>query len=118
MHTQLKKFLLTLLVLALAAAPLRSSWATPEAPATATSHCAQLEMQHTDHGNSDKETCETGCSGSCCDASCQGCASTGSAIPNSLVLLSPASSRTHNPASRTAFSGRTLIPLLRPPATL
>jgi len=119
MQKRFQKFLLIMLALAVAAAPLRSTWALPEIPATETeSHCAQLEMQHTDSGMSESQHCNKDCNGSCCDASCNSCVPAASAISSSLTLIASINANTHDHAIRKEFSGRTVIPPLRPPATL
>ncbi|MDB4409273.1 hypothetical protein N9235_00455 [Gammaproteobacteria bacterium] len=119
MLKRLQKFLLILLTVSLAAAPLRSSWATPDIPATTPeSHCAQLALQDTQSNNTDTKKCETGCDGSCCEGSCSSCIPASSAISAGLSLLPPVKTTSHQRISRVEFSGRSVIPLLRPPATL
>ncbi|MDH3831821.1 MAG: hypothetical protein OEV12_07830 [Gammaproteobacteria bacterium] len=119
MQKRFQKFLLIMLALALTIAPLRSAWAVPDIPATETeSHCAQLEIQAAASGTSESQHCKKDCNGSCCDASCNSCVPAASAISGSLALKTSINANTHDHAIRMEFSGRTVIPPLRPPATL
>jgi hypothetical protein len=119
MQNRLQKFLFLLLAVVLAAAPLPSTWAMTDVPAAAIeSHCAQLDMQPAGNGNNDTQNCETGCSGSCCDASCNSCVPAASSISGTLAQPPAISTASHDRLARIKFTGRTVIPLLRPPATL
>ena len=119
MGKQTHKLLLLLLTLALAIAPLRGAWAIADIPVSETeSHCAQLDMQlqHTDTGST--HDCKQGCDGACCDDNCNNCVHASSGISNSLTLTAAITGPPHDTTLPESFSIRTVIPLLRPPASL
>jgi len=123
------KLVLVLIVIAIAAAPLRGALALP-APAAGDveSHCANMQndMQHTDampgmhhqDGTADaSRQCKAGCNGDCCDNACSSCVHQATALTDdSLTAANP-----HFPPLKiflsSRFSDRTVIPLLRPPAS-
>lgn len=129
MHACINKLALLLLAIAIAAAPLRGALALP-APATADGelHCASMQddMQHTDampdmhHPNDTADAppqCNAGCKGDCCDNACNNCTHPATALlAGSLTATGP-----HLPPLKitlsSRFSDRTIIPLLRPPAS-
>lgn len=119
MDKRAHKFLLLLLTLALAIAPLRGAWAIADIPvAEIASHCAQLDMQHQDTGTGAAHDCKQGCDGACCDDSCNSCVHVTSGISNSLTLTAAITAPPHDITPPVSFSIRTVIPLLRPPASL
>ncbi len=125
----LNKLILILIALALAAAPLRGALALP-APASAEgeSHCAGMQgdmqktsdmhgMHHPPDTTKADQQCKTGCSGDCCDNACSSCVHPATALLDG--SLTPASPY-HPPLKislSSRFSDRTVIPLLRPPAS-
>jgi hypothetical protein len=124
------RLVLLLLALTLAVAPMRGILAMP-APASdaGDSPCAgmQHDMQHGDarpamHHEGDPaesgEPCGTGCNGDCCDNACSGCAHPATALLNSSIATAAAHHPPRKNARITRFSDRTVIPLLRPPASL
>jgi hypothetical protein len=121
MDSRMQKLLLVILALALAASPLRGAWAMPDIPATdSETHCAQMQHSMQDDvtmGASDPD-CKQGCDGSCCDDSCSACVPGTSAISGTLTLAAEVTAAQHNKIIPAAFSGRTVIPPLRPPASL
>jgi hypothetical protein len=119
------KLILILVALALAAAPLRGTLAWP-APASGDeeSHCASMQhtaampgMHHLDDTAKDGQPCKAGCTGDCCDNACNSCVHPATALlDGDLTSASP----NHPPLKNTLsihYSDRTVIPLLRPPAT-
>ena len=130
MDRRLQKLLLVIITLALAIAPLRGAWAIPDIPATDNeSHCAQMQhaiqdtgsmadMQQPESGTNPALDCEQGCDGSCCDDTCNTCVPGTSAISGTLTLIPEVAGQPHNEVIPVAFSGHTVIPLLRPPASL
>jgi hypothetical protein len=128
MSIKTNKLLLAVMILALVITPLRGAWAfaTP-ASTDDMSHCDQMDMSSTamqadvHHPDTTPETghqCETGCNGDCCDGSCNACAHIVISLSNTIVV----SQNLHNtPLSVTfpvSFPHRTIIPPLRPPASL
>lgn len=119
----INKLGLMLLVIAIAAAPLRSALALPAATsADSETHCASMQdampgMHHQDDTADAPLQCNAGCKGDCCDNACNSCthpatallagnlAATGPHLPPLKIILS------------SRFSDRTIIPLLRPPAS-
>jgi hypothetical protein len=96
----MQKLLLLFLTLALAIAPLRGAWAIADIPvAMSESHCAQ-------------------CDGGCCDDSCNNCVHVTSGISKTLTLTPAVTGPPHTLTIPVSFSVRTVIPLLRPPASL
>ena len=119
MGKQTHKLLLLLLTLALAIAPLRGAWAIADIPvAEIESHCAQLDMQHQDTDTGSAHDCKQGCDGACCDDSCNSCVHVSTGISNSLTLTAAKTAPPHDITLPVNFSVRTIIPLLRPPASL
>jgi hypothetical protein len=119
------KLILILVALALAAAPLRGTLALP-APATddEESHCASMQhtaampgMHHPDDTAKDGQPCKAGCTGDCCDNACNSCVHPATALlDGDLTTASP----DLPPLKITLsihYSDRTVIPLLRPPAS-
>jgi hypothetical protein len=128
MSIKTNNLLLVLMILALVITPLRGAWAF-STPATvdSTPHCDQMDMSSTamqadvpypgttpENGHQ----CETGCNSDCCDGSCNACAHSVVSLSNTIVF----SQNLHNtPMSVTfpvTFPHRTIIPPLRPPASL
>jgi len=129
MDKRIQKLLLVLITLALVALPLRGAWSIADFPATDTeSHCAQMQhaqdtgpmadMQHPEYGADAARDCEQGCSGNCCDDTCNTCVPGTSAISSTLTLSPEVAGQPHNEVIPAAFSGQIVIPLLRPPASL
>ena len=125
MQTNANKLLLILMILALAAMPLRGAWAFAPADSgepASKPHCAQMDMpaaeqpvQVTDEGG---HHCKSGCDGDCCDGSCNTCANSTLSLLNSVTV--PATTNGMRLALPVAavFPHRTIIPPLRPPASL
>lgn len=125
MPQRINKLILILVALALATAPLRGALALPApAPAGEESHCASMQqtaampgMQHPDDTAKDRQPCKAGCIGDCCDNACNSCVHPATALlAGSLTTASPY----HPPLKVTLsihYSDRTVIPLLRPPAS-
>jgi hypothetical protein len=113
----MQKLLLVILTLALAIAPLRAAWAIPDSPATDTeSHCAQMLQQESDAGSD--HDCKQDCDGACCDDTCNACVHGTSTISSFLTVLPGITGTQHNEIIPVIFTGRTVSPLLRPPASL
>jgi hypothetical protein len=128
MSKSARKLLLILLSLALAVSPLRGAWALPmTATADSESHCAQMQqdMNHADPvmGMNDGNTasghpCNDDCNGNCCDSACTTCTHATPALSYT-AFTTPGAYRVFlNNISSDAFPERTVIPPLRPPATL
>ncbi|MGB5471948.1 MAG: hypothetical protein WBQ78_00545 [Gammaproteobacteria bacterium] len=126
---RMKQFLLILVTVALAAAPLRGSFAMPEpAAADEAGHCAHMQdaMQGMDHaagmhdsnGDAPAHDCSRGCTGDCCDGAC------GTCVHASIALPAATATRAHHYSSILSvpgthhFTGRALLPPFRPPITL
>jgi uncharacterized protein involved in copper resistance len=118
------KLILILVALALAVSPLRSALALPAAASTdSESHCTAMQhtgampgMHHPDSADAG-QPCKAACSGDCCDSACKSTVNPASALlDGSLTPVSPY----HPPLKITLssrFSNRTVMPLLRPPAS-
>lgn len=128
MSIKTNNLLLVLMILALVITPLRGAWAF-STPATvdSTPHCDQMVMSSTamqdevhllDTATETGHPCETGCNGDCCDGNCNACAHSVVSLSNTIVV----SQNLHNtPLSvifPVTFPHRTIIPPLRPPASL
>ena len=128
MHTRPHKWFLVMIALALAVAPLRGAWASSmPAAAEDTSHCAQMDMQSVDTAGSTQQqdsapdtghNCEQDCSGSCCDAACNACVHAASALSDTVIVTLELHATTRDTMLRVAFLKRTVVPPLRPPASL
>jgi hypothetical protein len=117
MDKRMQKLLLVILTLALAIAPLRAAWSIPDSPATDTeSHCAQMQQQEPDAGSA--EDCKQGCDGACCDDTCNACVHGTITISGFLTVIPGITGTQHNEITPVIFTGRTVSPLLRPPASL
>ena len=127
MPKRLHKLMLLLLVLSLAAMPLRGTLALPaDSLPDSESHCAGMqhdvqhampEMPRQDASPDAGHQCQDGCNGDCCDTACNGCVHPATALPgNSIPETLP-----HQPSLQSAritgFTDRTVIPPLRPPAS-
>ena len=123
MHTRTHNWFLVLIALALAVAPMRAAWTISMSADTENpSHCAQMDMQtamqQQDSATASGHNCEPGCSGSCCDAACSACAH-GATILADCVISTPVLHDTpRHEWFLAAFPERTVIPPLRPPASL
>jgi hypothetical protein len=128
MHVRTHKWLLVMIALALAVAPLRGAWSiSMPANTESTSHCAQMDMQtaaassETQQQNSATESgqpCEHGCDGACCDGACNACAHGASFLSNTVNVTPELHGTPLDAMSLLAFPKRTVIPPLRPPASL
>ena len=128
MHTQTHKWFLVMIALALAVAPLRGAWATSmPGNADTTPHCAQMDMQIADtlagmqQQDSAAETgqpCEQDCNGACCDGACNACAHGASTLSDTGIITPELHDTPLNEMFLVSFPERTVIPLLRPPASL
>jgi hypothetical protein len=130
MDKRMQKLLLIFITLALAALPLRGAWSIPNTPATdSESHCAQMQhasqdtlsmadMQHPQDSTGPDRNCQQGCNGSCCNDTCNTCVHGTSIIFGTLTLLPEIPGQLHDEIIPAAFSGQTVKPLLRPPASL
>jgi hypothetical protein len=119
MDRRMQKLLLLFLTLALAIAPLRGASAIADIPVTMSeSHCAQSDIQHQDTGASSAHNSKQGCDGGCCDDSCNNCVHVTSGISKTLTLTPAVTGPPHAITIPVSFSVRTVIPLLRPPASL
>ena len=115
----MQKLLLLFLTLALAIAPLRGALAIVDIPVTMSeSHCAQADIQHQDTGASSTHDSKQECDGACCDDSCNNCVHVTSGISKTLTLAAAVTGPPHAITIPVSFSVRTVIPLLRPPASL
>jgi hypothetical protein len=130
MSKQANRLVLVLLALALLVSPLRSTWAmSTQDTADSGSHCAQMQdntpsadthhpLSANDADSDPDKTCNGCCDVDCINMDCNACAHAASAIADILTVLTatpvaPASTLfAHN------YSERTVIPLLRPPASL
>lgn len=128
MYTRPHKLFLILLALALAVAPLRGAWAISVPDATeSTSHCAQMDMptagtpadmQQQDSATETGHSCEQGCTGACCDAACNACVHATSALSDTVIISLELHATPRDTMFPAAFPKRTVIPPLRPPASL
>jgi hypothetical protein len=128
MHTRPHKWFLIMIALALAVAPLRGAWAMAiPAPTEGTSHCAQMDMPTTatpadrqlqDSATETGHTCEQGCKGACCDGACKACVHAASALADTVIITPELHDTPRYTMVRVSFPKRTVIPPLRPPASL
>ena len=121
--------MLIFIALALALSPLRGAFALPVMAAVDdTSHCGQMQtvmplpdnmigIEDSAAADSDND-CKHGCDGVCCDDACNSCVHVTSAISNIISLSLTTTSSPHQITPPVSFSVRTVIPLLRPPASL
>jgi len=126
MRKRMQKFLLVLVAVALAAAPLRGAFAmpVPAAPGEA-DHCARLQagMTPMDHVASRHETgtgqpdhgCGHGCGGDCCNGKCGTCAHASVALPGATTGAADRYSGFLSVPVVHHFAGRTTHPPFRPP---
>jgi hypothetical protein len=126
MHTRLDKLVLLMVALALAVAPLRGTLAFPAdaVDEETSSHCASMQhgdamppMHHPDDSAASDKSCPDGCNGDCCGMACSSCAPPVSAL---LDGNAPEAAIQHPPmpaATPIHFTGHTIHPLLRPPAS-
>lgn len=128
MHTRPHKWFLILLALALAVAPLRGAWAISIPVATeSTAPCHQMDMpaadtladmQQQDSATETGHSCEQDCTGACCDAACNACVHATSALSDTVIISLELHATPRDTMFRAAFPKRTVIPPLRPPASL
>jgi len=116
----MRKFVLILVTLALAIAPLRAALALPVMViADEPDHCEQMKegMQDVAVDNQD-HSCDQGCGGDCCDGACNACAHGSIALSGPITITSD--NRDTHLNSRVAYgvSGRTVHPPFRPPIPL
>ncbi len=129
MCKRIEKFLLVLVTVALAAAPLRATLALPlKAVADAPAHCAhmpadmhgvdQARSMHDAAGDPPDHGCGQGCDGRCCDGKCATCAHVAIALP---AAISGTPDRYGDSLPVTVsdhYAGRTVHPPFRPPILL
>lgn len=109
-----KKWLHTVLVLALLAAPLRAGWAMPMADTIDNgSPCAQMHDNAQPGGMTDY-CCDTECNMSDCNS----CVHVSAAIPAVLAMTTGVPGSLLSVSFLDRLTERTSPPLLRPPATL
>lgn len=128
MHPRPHNWFLILLALALAVAPLRGAWAISIPAATeSTAPCHQMDMpaadtpadmQQQDSATETGHSCEQGCTGACCDAACSACVHAASALLNTVNITPELHATPRDTMLPAAFPKRTVIPPLRPPASL
>jgi hypothetical protein len=120
------KLLLALTIFALVITPMRGAWALAAPADTDTApHCAEMDMpDHAQHPDTAAETghqdhqCNTGCNGDCCDGSCNACAHSVVSLLNTVVVPQNLHGTSRYASSPANFPHRTVIPPLRPPASL
>jgi hypothetical protein len=119
MHTRTHNWLLIIIALALAVAPLRGAWSMPvPAETEKPSHCAQMDMQQPDTANVSGHIGDQDCDGSCCDGACNACAHAASAISDAIIITPEFHDTSRDERFRVSFPERTVVPPLRPPASL
>lgn len=130
MKTSLHKGLLILMMLALALAPLRATWAMQaNAPVDTADHCAQMQhdseasdtdtMLHSQGTDSEPGHTCNGCCGSDCNAAnCNACAHGASAAARIINASVDIPAAPHTPVFLYNYPERTITPPLRPPASL
>ncbi|MDX1697981.1 MAG: hypothetical protein R3308_06805 [Thiohalobacterales bacterium] len=125
MRTKTDKLLLVLMILALAVTPLRgaSAFAPADSSEPASKpHCASMDMpaaeQHVEVTDEGGHPCKYGCNGDCCDDSCTTCALSPVSLLNSVALAPAMNGMSLAVPVAAAFPHRTVIPPLRPPASL
>jgi len=128
MSTKTNKLLLALMILALVITPMRGAWALSTTTSDdSTTHCAQMDMpsddmhagmHHPDTGTDSGHQCDAGCNGDCCDGSCNTCAHSVISLPDSVVVARNTHAAPLAVRLAAAFPHRSLIPPLRPPASL
>jgi hypothetical protein len=123
MSIKTNKLLLALMILALVITPMRGAWAlSTTATVDNTPHCAQMDMpageQQLDTASEPGHQCPAGCNGDCCDGDCNACAHSVVSLSNTVAV----SLNSHDNSLAVLFSAtfphRTIIPPLRPPASL
>ena len=123
MSRKTNKLQLALMILALVMTPMRGAWALSTTTSDdSTTHCAQMDMpageQHPDTAADTGNQCPAGCNGDCCEGDCNACAHSVVSLPNTVAI----SRNTHDTSLAVLFSAtfphRTIIPPLRPPASL
>ncbi len=132
MNTSIHKFLLVMIALSLAAAPLRATWAMPASVSTDTAtHCEQMQVDaqatnsstagHVQDASSVMDKSYGGCCGDdddCNNMDCNACAHGVTAITSRLTVLQDAPAPLLNTLFVYNNSKRSVIPLLRPPTSL
>lgn len=130
MHKRPNRLVLVLMALALMASPLRSTWAMPAQDTADTgSHCAQMQADSqsadTHHPLSSNDTeskpdnnCNGCCDGDCINMDCNACAHAATAISGIHAALPVVPVSTASTLVVHNYSERTVIPPLRPPASL
>jgi len=117
-----------MIALALAVSPMRGALALPMiADADDAPHCAEMQhdlqaadtladmqIQATESGHK----CEQGCNGSCCNGACNACVHGASAISDSIFVTPDFHDTPLTALFLVSFPERTVIPPLRPPASL
>ena len=128
MHTRPHKWFLVMIALALAVAPLRGAWAISMPAATeSTPPCHQMDMQtaataadmqQQDSATETGDSCEQDCTGACCDAACSACVHAASALADTVIITPALHATPRDELFQASFTKRTVIPPLRPPASL
>lgn len=131
MSTYIHKFLLVMVALSLAAAPLRATWAMPASVNTDTAaHCEQIHIDaqatdlstagHMQEASSIMDKSYGGCCGddNCNNMDCNACAHGVTAITSRLTVLQDAPAPLLNALLVHSNSKRSVAPLLRPPTSL
>lgn len=119
MHTRTRKCFLVMVMLALAVAPLRGAWSMPmPVEAEDPPHCAQMDMQQQDAAKTAADACDRDCDGTCCGSACNACVNAASALLNTVNILPALHDTPRDSVFLATFPERTLIPPLRPPASL
>lgn len=128
MSIKTNKLLLIFMILALVITPLRGAWAfaTPAA-ADIAPHCDQMGspanamqagMHHPDTTSGSDHQCDHGCDGDCCDGNCSACAHSVVSLSNTITVSRPLHDSPLTVPFPASFPHRTVIPPLRPPASL
>ncbi len=130
MSTCMHKYLLIMVALSLAAAPLRATWAMPaDTIADSAPHCAQMQdtTQSNDSSNArhthDVDTVmgeadDECCNDDCYDIGCNTCAHGATAAPNMFTVMKDVPASPLNTTVVYRYSKRSVIPPLRPPTSL
>ena len=126
MNKRMHRFLLVFVTLALVMSPMRGVLALPEMTAAeGADHCAQMQDgKHSMAGmqdpqaDSQRNACDQGCGGDCCDGACSSCVHGSFALAETAVAVPETHDKLLIIRVTPGFSARTIHPPLRPPISL
>lgn len=119
MDKRMHRLLLVLVTLALVISPLRGALAFPDLTAlNGDDHCAQMPDGKHSMADKQRDACDQGCGGDCCDGACNSCVHGSIALAGSAFVIPETPDRLLIIRAAPGFSARTHHPPLRPPISL